>query len=1204
MAIGFTPDQQKVIDTRNSNILVSAAAGSGKTAVLVERIAKMVCDEEHPVDIDRLLVVTFTSAAAAEMRERIGVAIEKKLSENPNSLHLQRQATLLHSAQITTIDSFSLFLLRNHFHKIGLDPAFRVADEGEIRLMQQDTLAELLEDAYKEATPAFEKCVESFCPGGKEKPLEDMILGLSRYASSFPWPNEWLEERKEDYNIQNIEELLGGSCGEYLQKYIQQMLEGCIEKLEEANALCLESDGPYMYGEVLEQEIEMLRSVQVKEDIPSLALALDAIKFDRLPTKKDTSVNVNKREYAKNLRNEVKKVLQEKLKDYFFATSFELALRQTKGCYESVSALIDLTIDFNRRMRDKKQEKKLVDFSDMEHFALDILWENKDGERRPSDVALEYRDHFVEILVDEYQDSNMVQEYLLLALSGEEQGKYNRFMVGDVKQSIYKFRLARPELFLEKFETYKAEGNFKRIDLAKNFRSRKEVLDSVNDIFEKIMSQQCGKLVYDESQRLYAGANYPENDGLESELWIVEKPGKEDGLNERQVEAFTVANRIKDLMQNFLVTDKQTGELRAARYSDMVILLRSNTGWDEEFKEVLEKQGIPVYITSKTGYFSATEVQELLNVLRVLCNPLQDIPLFGMMKSVFGGFTDEEIAILRESKKKCSLYSALKEYEDAPDKTKMQTKAQAFLEKIEHYRSLSIYLPIRELLWRLVDDHDYLNYVTALPAGEKRRANVEMLFTKASDFANTNYFGLFHFIRYIEQLEKYDVDFGEADILDENADVVRILSIHKSKGLEFPITFVAGMGKGFNFKDTNQSFLIDMELGVATHFVDSEKRIKNPTLRKRILSCKMREEILAEEERILYVALTRAKEKLIMTGSMANAATEIERMWDSGEMSKEKLKYLDFMNAGNYLDFVLPILKNTGIKLILQPLEGLAGEEMKEQIVLRERMEKLDASKEFADPTMLKMLQTKLSRVYAFENLGCLYTKTTVSELKIAAMSEKDEAAYHAFEEKEVVPFIPSFRKEEEKVSGTVRGNAYHRAMELLDFDLILSKQFDSFPESYEMYQEKLDKKKLTSDICEYLEHKRDELRLAEEYLHALRMQKIANFVGANIGYRMWRAQRKHLLYREQPFVLGISASRLKDTFPEEEKVLIQGIIDVFFVEDEKLVLLDYKTDVIESTEKLWERYETQILYYQEALERLMRKSVKEKILYSFYLEK
>ena len=1277
MAISFTMEQQKVIDLHDRNILVSAAAGSGKTAVLVERIIQMVCDEKHPVDIDRLLIVTFTNAAAAEMRERISLGINRQLALHPESEHIERQATLLHNAQITTIDSFCMFLLKNHFNEIGVDPAFRVMDEGEKKLLVRDVMDELLEEKFAEGREAalarrldgtqddtlspFELCVEYFCPRGKEKVLEGYILSLYRLAESFPWPEEWLEERKRDYErggagapggaeagggagapggveadggagapggVSSGAEALtesGTSLGEldpggFLVRHLRRMLEGCRETYRRFQALCQEPDGPYMYGDLADQELEQVERLLGLSALEEYAKWLPAMNFGRLSAKKDETVSASKRELAKKLRGEVKDVLTD-LGKRFFSTPLDLAGKQAAECAAPVRTLVELALEFRKRLQERKRADKLVDFSDMEHYALDILLEREDGRVRPSQVALEYRQHFHEILIDEYQDSNLVQEYLLSAISGESQGHYNRFMVGDVKQSIYKFRLARPELFLEKYQNYTdGEGVCQKIDLSRNFRSRREVVDTVNGVFRGIMSTEIGGIAYDDKAALYAGADYPENAGCGSELLLVEKS---EEYSARQTEALAIARRIKELLESFQVTDKETRALRPVRYRDIVILLRTNSGWDEEFKGILEEEGIPVYITSKTGYFAASEVQELLQLLRVLNNPRQEIPLFGVMKSIFGGFTEEEIALLRSRDKESSLIQVLEEVvgESIMISADLREKVRIFLDKIRRFREWTVYLPIRELLQRIVGETGYLPYVSALPAGSKRLANVEMLFTKASDFEKTSYHGLFHFIRYMEQLEKYDVDYGEAELLDENADVVRIMSIHKSKGLEFPVTFVSGLAKRFNTQDTNQSLIVDMDLGIGADYVDVRRRIRNKTLRRQVLAQKMREDNLSEELRVLYVALTRAREKLIMTAFLENAAQK----WEEYRLlQKEHLSFPDFIGSASFLDFLLPVISQVPVNVQIVDMEGISRARGGEQLRLMEKRNRLRNSETYADAEALGKLRERFAWNYPLEALQKLYTKTTVSELKIAAMAEKDEEAFHAFEEQEIVPYIPRFKREEEETGGSVRGNAFHKVMELLNYAVLYRGIFAGLPNGEEEFLHPFQNmanqgngvegassglsrseayRLLYRNFRDFLDNEAASRRLGAGYGKLINEHKIVQFLASPLAFRMWRAQDAGTLHREQPFVLAVSAKRLNADFPEEEKVLIQGIIDAYFVEDGELVLVDYKTDVVHSPEELRNRYETQLQYYEETLCRLLRLPMKQKILYSFYLE-
>lgn len=1224
MAVEFTPEQKQVIELHDCNILVSAAAGSGKTAVLTERIVQMVCRKENPVDIDRLLIVTFTNAAAAEMRERISAAILARLSEDGENEHLQRQAALLHNAQITTIDSFCLFVLRNNFQDIGLDPAFRVADEGELELLKQDVLAQLLEERFAAGEEAFLNCVEYYCPGGRESVLEEHILDLYRYALSFPFPEEWLLERKEDYRISTVEELEQSGVGKYLLGHLKRTLHALYQDMEKAVAVCEEPDGPYMYGEMLEKEAEALEGLLSLSSLPEFARYIPAVSFGRLSSKKDDSVSPVKRDRAKKLREGVRETLK-KLSEAYFLLPLEAGLERFAACEAAVCMLVDLCLDFKARLDEKKRDKKLLDFSDMEHFALQILLEKtEDGRVVPTKTALEYRDYFAEVLIDEYQDSNLVQEYLLKAVSGEEDGHYNRFMVGDVKQSIYKFRLARPELFLEKYQTYSdKEGGMRRIDLHKNFRSRTQVIDTVNQVFGNIMTRELGGIVYDDAAALYAGAVYPENTGCESELILFEKPPKESEWNAKQVEAAGIAARIRKLKQEFLVTDKETGELRPVAYRDIVVLLRTNSGWDEEFRVVFEKEGIPAYVSGKTGYFAAKEIRDILMFLRVLDNPLQDIPLFGVMKSVFGDFSDEEAALVRSADKEGAyLYDCLRacagesgEGMDLADRgeneavsalgressgagrkeliaaeaggqkqgnTVLREKCRDFLGQIAKYRRFTAYMPIHELLKRLLSDYDYPAYVAALPAGSRRLANVEMLLTKAAGFEKNSYYGLFHFVRYMEQMEKYHVDYGEAGTLDENADVVRIMSIHKSKGLEFPVAFVAGLSKRFNMQDASQALIVDVDLGIGTDYVNPARRIKSKTLRKNVLSAKLKQDNLAEELRVLYVAMTRAKEKLIMTGVVEEPQARVEEEREyGGEMT-----YTRLTGAACFLDYLLPVFP----QVTVIALEELALSELKEGVEEGGRRMLLEDVSQPVDEDAFARLSERFAYEYPHKNMENLYTKTTVSELKKAAMEGgQEEPAKELFPQEEIKPYVPKFMREKEDISGTTRGSAVHRVMELLDF----TKAYEDKKSVAEMMDA------FTASGC-----------LSEEYRGAVREDKIFRFLKTPLAERMRAAAAAGKLYREQPFVYGISAARLKDksrpdgdnAFPAEETVLIQGIVDAFFEEEDGLVLLDYKTDVIKAPEELVKRYKVQLDYYEEALESLTGKKVKERVLYSFYL--
>ena len=1227
MGVAYTEEQQKVIDTHGRSLLVSAAAGSGKTAVLVERIVKMVSEGEHPVDIDRLLVVTFTNAAASQMRERIRNTIGIKLISEPENEHLQRQMTLLHNAQITTIDSFCLFVIRNHFHTIGLDPGFRIADEGELKLLKADVLGEVLEQQYNTGEEGFLHCMEYFSTGSRDKTVEEAVLNLYDFAMSNPFPEAWLQERKGDYE-----------AFDWMQNLMEKsklMLEGALERISLCMALCEESDGPYMYGELLEKEKEKIEKLIAADDYEKRYLEFATLFFDRLPSKKDETVSAIKRELVKNARTEIKEQLQSIQKGYF-AYSMEEIIRQSKVCGEAVCELVDLTLLFKEAFDKAKRDKNILDFDDIEHFALSILLQKgEDNSIIATDTALEYREHFAEILIDEYQDSNLVQEYLLSAISGEEDGNYNRFMVGDVKQSIYKFRLARPEIFMEKYDAYGEESkNAMRIDLHKNFRSRNEVLTSTNAVFSQVMVRELGGIDYDEKAALYPGASYQtdaESHNNDTELLIYD-------TQDRDVEAYGIASKIKQLTTSFQVTDSDTGVLRKASYRDIVILLRTTTGWDEEFKRILEEEGIPAHVTSKTGYFASTEIQELLHFLRILDNPMQDIPLYGVMHSVFGGFSEEEIALVKaEFPKKRYLYDAVREYGKTlinnegevaavqDNNPELLLRLQSFTDRIEQYRDMAVYMPVHELLQCIIREYSYLNYVAAKPGGSRRRANVEMLLVKAADYEKTSYYGLYHFLRYIEQLEKYDVDYGEANLQDENADVVRIMSIHKSKGLEFPICFVAGLSKSFNNRDTNGHLVMDVEEGIGVDYINPELRITGRNLRRNFIAAKLKQDNLAEELRILYVAMTRAKEKLILTGTVKNMEKKVAELALLLGHREKSFSYDTLLQMGSFMDVMLyacarnkcfdgvweanghsPDYSNPfyneeiGIQIFTLQYEDIVNDGIKETIEREEDRRKLTLSgmayvTDGFDTALMEAMDSRFSYQYPYECLKDLYTKTTVSELKKAGMKEENDFSFSLYDEETIVPYLPKFIKQEEKVSGTDRGSAYHKVMELFDFKLLLDT--DSEEERKALVNTEIER--MLSDG-----------KMSQTYHDVVSIPKIMTFLESDISKRMAAAAAKGKLYKEQPFVLGLPANRLNEEFPSYETVLIQGIIDAFFEEDGRYVVVDYKTDAVKTEDELIKRYRTQLDYYAEALVQLSGHSLvdinpnPEKIIYSFGLGK
>ena len=1257
MGVSWTTEQQQVIDLRNRNILVSAAAGSGKTAVLVERIVKIITDKNHPVDIDHLLIVTFTNAAAAEMRERIGNAIEKALDEQPGNEHLLRQLTLIHNAQITTIDSFCLYVVRNHFHEIDLEPNFRIGDEGELKLLREDVLGKVLEQNYEEPSEAFSDFVEGYASGRTDAALNEMILQLYEFSRSYPWPEKWLDSFAGIYRIENREELDRAEWLAPLTQNIRFVLKDCEQLLKQALAVTQQDDGPDMYEKAVRSDLEKYESLSKLTSFCELSVALSDIKYDRLASSRGFEGDPDKLELVKSLREQAKDVVKKLCKQYFFCSP-EMMIEQLERTEPMLEEVVRLTKQFADEFAAAKRRKNLVDFHDVEHFALQILVDEETEKAKKT--AEEFRDTFEEIMIDEYQDSNEVQETLLRSISREERGENNIFMVGDVKQSIYRFRLARPELFMKKYDSYSLEeSTTQRIDLHKNFRSREKVLTCTNDIFYKIMARSLGNVEYDAEAALYPGASYPVSADFTPEILLA---GSNDELLEdteltdkKTLEAKIVAEEIKHLMKTQPVTDKAAGTLRAAHYSDIVILLRSLSGWADSLVEVLNENGIPAHTVSSTGYFSTVEVQTVLSMLRLLDNPRQDIPMAAVLRSPMAGLTDEELAVLRLEDGSVPFHEAVLElaeglYEEggqieisnseedqkqgrnADEKTENHIEITAhrkllkFYKKYKQLRQLVPDTPIHELIEIILRETGYGHYVAAMPAGNRRTANLNMLLEKAAAYEKTSYKGLFHFVRYIDELQKYDVDFGEADMVGENEDVVRIMSIHKSKGLEFPIVIVSGMGKNFNKQDTRSKMVLHPELGIGLDYMDGKKRIKSPTIAKKAIAKQIDLENLGEELRVLYVALTRAKEKLILTGTLKDAPEKLEFFRQQANLSKaadRPLSYLTREGASGYLDWILPAVLSYGDKYPVRIVEAaeLVLDEVENQLEQNENLTERIGEIKAADPQLVGQLKQRFSQRYPYQTDILRKNKYSVSELKHRAMRERFEAEQEetvpAFLEEPVTPTIPLFIQREESVEqetpnrGALRGTAVHRVMECYDFASEKS-------------------------VHEQMEAMEKEEKITADMRALVREQTVADFVSSETGKRMALAQRGGALYREKPFVMGFTEEELEnygfgadsntdsceniykktdsDQEKEEQKrirheedlTLIQGIIDVFWIEKDGIVLLDYKTDRVQQAKELIDRYETQLKLYADALERVFgarKLKVKEILIYSFSLE-
>ena len=1222
MGMTFTPQQQKVIDLRDRNLLVSAAAGSGKTAVLVERILQRITDESCPVDIDELLIVTFTNAAAAEMRERIGAAIEKRLEAEPENTHLKRQQTLLYNAQITTIDSFCLYVIRNYFHRIDLEPDFRVAEEGERKLLREDVAKEVLEEYYRQDAPEFTRLAETLATGKNDEKLKEAILALHGFAMSHPWPEEWLQSCAAPYQCGSMEEYealpLAGALLSYLKTVTGQwssLLESCAE-------VCREPVGPSGYEELLAKEAEMTEGLSALDSYPAFGEAILSLTFGRLPALRKFTGDAGKKEYVKEIRNQVKDSRKKLLEQFFFLPPEEMVGNLSRN-REIIQTLVQVTLDFAEAFERRKREKNILDFGDMEHLALKILVDQKTKE--PTQTALELKSQFAEIMVDEYQDSNYVQETILEAVAREN----NRFMVGDVKQSIYRFRMARPELFMEKYDTYtEADSPCQKIDLHRNFRSRGQVLTAVNDIFYAIMGRDLGNVEYDEAAALYQGMAFPEPEGAPqpegasqpegtfqpdwapqpevmsqpksafqpegADLFRLEvllaDPGQWEGTEEAQegdaLEGALIAGKIRKLLRTQLVTDRESGEFRPVEYRDIVILLRGIGSYGQQLLEALKNHGIPAVTATGTGYFDAVEVQTVLNLLRLLDNPRQDIPMASVLQSYIGGLSAEDLAKIRVQFPEGPFYQSVFSYGEAGKELPLREKVGHFLEQIKEFRERGSDVPIHELLYQVMEETGYLNYVHALPAGGVRRANLEMLLEKAVAYEKTSYHGLSQFIRYINQLQKYEVDYGEAEA-ESGQNAVRIMTIHKSKGLEFPVVIAAGLGRQFNRQDVRNRMVLHPQYGIGLDITDLKRRVRISSLSRQILARQIQMENAGEELRVLYVALTRAREKLILTGTFRKAEEKLAsyeyQRWDR----RGHMGFLTRLSAGCYLDWVLPPLVKKGYEISL-PAPGEFLEEQAGEALARNMDGAwiLKAAGE-VNPELLCRVEERLNSRYPYEQERELKGNMSVSELKHRAMDllrQEEQEVVYAFEEPPVIPYVPEFMAQEDSVPeeniAALRGTAMHRVLECFDF----SKEAES----------------MEAQLAQLAREGRIEPRLME----LLSLPQLARFLSTPLAERMGRAARAGKLYREKPFVMGKEAREVQPETQSGALVLVQGIIDAFFEEDGALVLVDYKTDAVKTEQELARRYQAQLELYGEALTRATGKPVREKLLYSFKLRK
>lgn len=1235
----WTDEQQQAIDTRKCNLLVAAAAGSGKTAVLVERIIKIITNEENPVDIDKLLVVTFTSAAAAEMRERIAAAISKALEKNPNSKNLQKQLTLLSRANITTMHSFCLDVIKNYFYTIDLDPSFRIADETEITLMKNEIIEDIFEELYEEDNEYFKGLVEAYSTAKDDEKLKDIILNLYKFSMSGPWPESWLIEKAEEFNINTLEELDKTKWVEILKDNIRVEVEGFINMYHKAIELISDTEGLEAYLDTFRGDLECLENVyeSLNYGLSEIYAALNGVVFTKLKTVRKSAVfDENAQGTVKSIRDTVKKKVKSLIEDSFTFTPEE-SLQGIKDVYPYMKELSRITLDFLDKFNEKKREKNLLDFNDLEHLCLKILIDRDENNNIiPSGVAEHFKEFFDEVLVDEYQDSNNVQETIIDLVSRKNSDDPNVFMVGDVKQSIYRFRQAKPELFLDKYSRYPlaSGGKERKIQLYKNFRSRDEVLRGVNFIFKMVMSNVVGELEYTDDEALHLGATFLENQEEDSEvggsieLHIIDKSGNEaeevveEELQESEeeevdaisLEAKLVSKRIKELFEvkdgkRFKVFDKETKEYRDVKYKDIVILLRATKNWSEIFLDELGAEGIPVYADTGSGYFESIEIRTIMSLLKIIDNPLQDVPMIAVLKSPIMGFTAEELSEIRLLNKEKYFYEIIKDIYDEKYEVSdtLKAKCNKVISDLEKWRNKTIYTPIDEFIWYLYMDTAYYGYVGAMPNGTLRQANLKILFQRAKQYESTSFKGLFNFITFINKLRKSSGDMGSAKILGENEDVVRIMSIHKSKGLEFPIVFTCGMGKQFNLMDLSNSILFHEELGFGPDFVNLKNRNSYSTLAKEAIKKRIRLETLSEEMRILYVAFTRAKEKLIITGATRDLDKSIKNWVSAASLDENIILPSEVLKGKSYLDWIaMAICKHrqgeelreqcgASRELIVDDFSNWDVQMWRKSDILGDKnLEPVDKIEEntlnitATNISVDKEIKRRLGYKYQYEEGSILPSNVSVSDLKRKDLQYEDEAeTLEVFREKEIIK--PKFLQEEKGFTAAEKGTLMHYVMLRLDFDRVGS----------------------VAEIKKQIEELVLNKSLTEKEAKVIRYTKIFNFFKSDLGKRILKAHEEgRMVHRELPFFTEISSLDINPELNKEiyqnEKIRLQGIIDGFFKEEDGIVLFDYKTDYLEegNEDEIIERYMVQMKYYKEALEKVTESRVKEVYLYLFALDK
>ncbi len=1138
MSVQWTEEQAKAVYGEKANCLVSAAAGSGKTQVLTGRILHRVVEEG--LDIHRILVVTFTNAAAAEMRSRISRSLTDALSKDPENSHLQRQLPLLGSASITTMDAFCLQLLRTHFVEAGIDGGFRVSDGTEEKLLRAEAARQALEEMYASGDKVFLEFADCYSHLKDDSVLCDIAVSLLSFADSMPDPAGWLAEKADMYAMAGGEEFKESPYARAIMNSVCREVRGAADRCA---AAAIEFSETETYPEVFEADrLALLALCEKGVDWDALYDRISMFTWAR--RRRETKTELT--EEAESVRKTIKKQVDE---------AFEGIAYDAKACAgilgqaaSHVQALCAFTARLSEIYTRLKQEKNILDYSDLEHFAIRLLSEDTEEGKRPSAIACALREKYDEIYIDEYQDSNDVQELLFTLLSGESIGQPNMFMVGDMKQSIYGFRKTSPELFIQKSDTYGENGPNRQVTLSRNFRSRPEVLAFVNHIFRQIMCREVGGIAYTEKEMLYPGAPYPEKKTPCVEIAVADSDAS--SAQRTEAEAFLIAEKIKEAMKEE-VYDLKLGKYRPMRYGDIAVIMRSARDMAAPLKAACAAADIPLYCDVGGGYFETVEISVFLSLLRAIDNPQDDIPLLAAMRAPFFGFTEDELAGIRLADRRRMYYFAVTE--TAKKKTPLGKKCAAFLKKLRQWRRQAAFLPTDTLILRLFEETGYLLFVSGTEGGEVKKANLELLFEKAHRFEATSFRGLFHFLQYVERISSGSDEVGEAKLIGEGENVVRLMSIHKSKGLEFPVVILAGAQRRFNRQSVQGPFLFHKDLGIGISHVEPDRRITYPTPARAAVAMQKHSEEMGEELRVLYVALTRAKEKLIVTASLD--AEKFEKNCHGG------LSPAEVMHADSFLTLLGRAAQDTPLAEIniYPPFETAERE-----------IEKIQQQK---PGVVLPHIREILEFSYPRPDLAKIPSKISVTEYK-RLKEEGDEISLPLYKATELK--IPRFRSMEGNIRGASFGTLMHFIMQNIPYKEVRTRC------EIRAYVESLARKKI----------------LSEEQAAAVDVEKLYRFWDGEMGHRIRRAER---VYREAPFTQTVPASLLTgNSAHKNERIVIQGIIDCFFFEKDGIVLLDYKTDAKVPEKVLKERYRTQMECYEMALRQKYFSEISQKIIYLF----